>query len=283
DDAEFEDEPGGRRGRKESNNALIIGAISALVVVVVLVVIIVTSKDDPKTPTPETANVPSSNGGNHALTGLAPTEEGPDEVEDVPADAAGTTPAKGDASKSAPAKGDAEAAAKAARQTNIRGIQLKVFEWPEEVDAETRTQVDQAVRGLYAGGRDAMDARDYLQAKGRVICGRLISEFKTLQDSPGFQDREGASVAGAIDSVLRSIDGWQERRWKEQNQIRVSSQPSVIEHIAKRWTAWWESDEWQKNPREPWDPMTDSFEEEEKKKDDKKDEDSGFGKRAGDD
>ena len=40
----------------------------------------------------------------------------------------------------------------------------------------------------------------FLATKGRPIAGRLISEFKRIDESPGFDNREAASLAGVIDS-----------------------------------------------------------------------------------
>ena len=287
---DFDD--GGRRAaraRKENNNAVIIGAAVALVVVVALAIIILGSKDEEPTGTQDTAKVgEKKKDAPSALTGIgggddtsaAPTGDAP--KADTPK---GDAPSGGTPAKSDTPKGDAPKPAEAKkkkrlRNTSIKSMRLEIHDWPDEVDAETRKQVDEAVQALYGAGREFEEAKEFLRTKGRVIAGRIISEFKRVDESPGFDRRDGASLAGVLDSVLRSIDGYQERRFKEENQIRATSRPSFILKIAKRWTAWWVSDEWKNNPRDPWDPFEDSFDEPEGKKK-KKGEGSGFGKRAG--
>jgi hypothetical protein len=140
---------------------------------------------------------------------------------------------------------------------NISRVELKSFEWPEAIDSETRNRVETAIATLYRGSRDASDARDYLVGLGHPICGRLVSEFHAIRSSPGFDNREGASMASVIDGTLRLIDGFIEREFKETARIRawgIYAAPSFIERIAKRWTWWWENEEWRTNPRTPWDP-----------------------------
>ncbi|MDF1702239.1 MAG: hypothetical protein P1V36_13870 [Planctomycetota bacterium] len=281
---------GGGRGGKDNNNAVIIGSLVGLLVVVGLVVAIMMSKDDaPVQPTEGTKTAKKE--ATKALTGLssdpaaeAPTAEAPKaeapKGEAPKAEAPKSTAPAGEAPKGAAPKGEAPVESSRLRNRSIRGMKLQKHAWPDEVDTETRTQVDEAVAALYRGGRDSLDAREFLEAKGRPIAGRLISEFKVIQESPGFEGREGASLAGIFDSVLRTIDGWQERRFREQNQIRATSQPSFTLRVAQRWTAWWVTEEWKNNPRKPWDPHEDSFDEQPAKKGAKK-KGSGFRKRAG--
>ena len=141
---------------------------------------------------------------------------------------------------------------------------------------------------MYAGGRDGSDAADWLVQQGRPIAGRIINEFKVIQASPGFDNREGASLAMMIDGVLRRIDGQIERFWEERERVRAwgaFAAPSFIERIAKCWTWWWIEGEWKSNPREPWDPFedeSDATKDGRKPETPEKDaEKKGYGKRAG--
>ena len=169
-------------------------------------------------------------------------------------------------------------------------IHLKPLDWPEEVSAETRQKVEESLALIYAGGADGADAREWLVGQGRPIAGRLISEFVSIKESPGWDNRDGTSMAMQIDAVLREIDGFMERTCREREQIRstgVFAGQSFMTRIAKRWTWWWESGEWQTNPKKPWDPFDDESDDSatgmkplESKKTDKK-KGGGFGKRAG--
>ena len=139
-------------------------------------------------------------------------------------------------------------------------IDLKVHEWPEEIDEATRPMVETALAAMYAGGADGLKAREYLVNLGRPVAGRLISEFYTIRETPGWDNRDGTSMAMQIDDLLRELDGFMERICKEREQIRstgVFAGQSFMTRIAKRWTWWWESGEWQTNPQKPWDPFED--------------------------
>ncbi len=139
----------------------------------------------------------------------------------------------------------------------ISNVKLQRFEWPEELDAATKTQIEDSIMQMYRGGRDGVEAGEWLVNKGHIVAGRLISEFKAIKESPGFDNREGASMASVIDGTLRRIDGFIEREWKETAKIRawgIYAAPSFIERTAKRWTWWWKHDEWKTNPQKPWDP-----------------------------
>ncbi len=171
-------------------------------------------------------------------------------------------------------------------------VQLVQHDWPDEVPADVRAQADEAIRKMYVGGRDGVEAADWMVSQGRPIAGRLISEFLVIEASPGFDDRNGAAMAMVIDGTLRRIDGQIERYWEERERIRAwgaYAAPSFITRIAKRWTWWWIEGEWKENPRKPWDPFEDEDDaakdgikrtEPDKKKDPKK---TGYGKRAGSD
>ncbi|MDJ0521188.1 MAG: hypothetical protein QNJ90_03855 [Planctomycetota bacterium] len=167
-------------------------------------------------------------------------------------------------------------------------LELTTHAWPDEVPADVRARVDKAIDEMYGGGRDGVEAGEWLVTQGRVIAGRLISEFRAIEESPGFDNRDGAGKAMVIDSVLRRLDGQIERYWEERERIRAwgtYGSPRFIKRIARRWTWWWIEDEWKLNPRKPWDPFEDESDTTpdgrktaEPEKDPKK---KGYGKRAG--
>ena len=167
-------------------------------------------------------------------------------------------------------------------------VELKPLDWPEGVSDEVKQRTDEAIRQIYAGGRESVDAEAWLIEQGRPIAGRLISEFASIEKSPGFDNRDGTSMAMVIDAILHKIDGFIERSCKERGQIKSTgfyAGQSFITRTAKRWTWWWESGEWQSNPQKPWDPFEDESDEtpsgmkSPEKKDPKKG--TGFQKRAG--
>ena len=171
----------------------------------------------------------------------------------------------------------------------LSSVKLKALDWPEDVSDDIRQQTEASIKALYGGGREASEAEAWLIDQGRPIAGRLISEFAAIQESPGFDNRDGTSMAMQIDAVLHKIDGFMERSIGETGTIKSTGHyaaPSFIRRTGKRWTWWWESGEWQENPKKPWDPFEDESDETpdgrkptEPKKDPKKG--SGFKKRAG--
>lgn len=255
------------RRRPQSNNSALIISIVAVVVLAVVIIVATSSDDEPPPRVVKKTEVEE------------PTDDMPFAPE-LTGDDTGSVP------KTArkPRK---------KRKPRLGRIELQAFAWPEEVDASTRQRVEASIQDLYRGGRDSTEAKDWLVAQGRPICGRLISEFKSINKSPGFDNREGASMAMTIDGTLREIDGWIERFWEEEQRIRawgVGASPDFIRRIAKRWIYWWLEDVWKDEPREPWDPMVDAKDalegdalegEGTEKKPEKKP--GGFTKRAGDD
>jgi hypothetical protein len=280
------------RAQREEKKGIVIGAIVAIAVVAVIVVFIVASnkKDEPSRGGKTTASggpsdvapLPGTTGSQPGASDASGTQPG---TAAQPAGSApGTTPA-GTSTQPAGTTPTPEKPAPApgtpTRHTAISHIKLQSFDWPKEVDAETRSQVEDAIQSLYSGGRDANDAENFLVSKGRPICGRLISEFATLQKSPGFDNREGRSRASVIDHVLRKIDGWQERRWYEARGIMAASDPMFVMRVARRWNAWWATGEWKSHPRKPFDRFTEDIEDLRHPKKKAKDKGTGFGKRAG--
>jgi len=256
----------------------LIGSIIAFAAAIILVIVVMNKGgDDTGDATKTTAAGAAGNtsGGTSAGKAGSPAKAG----------AAGTAPQGSTAAGHGAALPDEPTAKPVHKKpVHLGRLKLEKFSWPDEVDAETRTQVDEAIQNLYRGGRDGKDAAEFLISKGRVVCGRIVSEFRTIEESPGFQSRDGASMCGAIDNLLRRIDGVIERKFYEENHIRASSQPSFITGIAKRWVWWWSNEEWKNTPREPYDPFSESIEsikEAAKAKKHKKTTKKGFGKRAG--
>lgn len=171
----------------------------------------------------------------------------------------------------------------------LGNLPLAKHAWPDDVPEETRTRVESSIQTLYRGGRDAVDARTWLTQQEHSICGRLISEFKSIEESPGFDNRDGASMAADIDGTLRAMDGQVERLWEERERIRAwgaFGSPGFITKVARYWTWWWTSGEWRTQPREPWDAHEDEADDtpsgmKPPAEGEKKDGKQGWGKRAG--
>jgi len=275
-----DDEQGGHHHHyqhKRDNTPLIIGGVAAFVLVAIFVAMSM-SKDDEPDPVKAAGGSTVSADPNAGLT----TIKGPGKA-GAPGTVGGLNPdgtpieltADGARKKNSKRRG---------KRIRLSGLDLQTFDWPEEVDAETQQKVEDALVGLYRGGRDGLDAVEYLVAQGRPICGRLISEFKTMQDGPGFGNMEAKSKLGAIDGTLRKIDGWIERKWKENKVIKHHSTSSFVTGIAKRWTYWWMEDVWKDDPMKPWDPTEDESDDTadgRKAPEKKKRKKSGYGKRAG--
>ena len=290
----YEDEaPRGYRGRQQKSNApLIIGSVAALMVAVILVVIKMKGDDEGPPPAdPSKTKKTASSGANPGASNPTPAAAGTPAAANnaapagnTPAPAAGNTPAPAAGTAPAPAAGEVTAPKKPRKTRIISGkTDLQVFEWPEDIDAETRAKAEEGIKAMYAGGRDWTDAQDWFIEQGHKLCGRLISEFKTISDSPGFEDRLGRSYASAIDATLRKIDGWMERKQKQRDPIRASSSPTFVKKIAKKWTWWWKNDVWVDDPEKIWDPFEDEDDSSPTgiKKPKKKKKGGGFGKRAG--
>jgi hypothetical protein len=230
----YREAPPGRRAAGRKNNNMAIGVV-AIVLLLALVIIVSTSRSDES----DFADTGPSRGG----TTSADVDPEP---AFVPPPVTRTVPKK----RTRTRRG----------KPNLSRVTLKTHEWLPEIDSETRSRVDEAINTMYRGGRDAVEAREYVVAVGRPICGRLINEFLAIQKSPGFDNREGASMASVIDGTLREIDGYIENEYKELRRIRawgLDAAPSFIERTAKRWTWWWENEEWRTNPRDAWDPHDD--------------------------
>ncbi|MDJ0520658.1 MAG: hypothetical protein QNJ90_01145 [Planctomycetota bacterium] len=283
-----DDEPHGgyaQRAQRRQGNGLLIGSLVGLGVAIILVIVMLSGKDDDTGPGDggkKTAakGTEGTSGAGTSSKGTPGTKKGPVKPgsKEVPVAADGTELTAPDGT----GEGGEGAAPKRKRPKPVRLSRLKLekWPWPDEVDEATRVQVEEAIQNLYRGGRDGNEAEDFLVSKGRIVCGRVISEFRAIEESPGFHDREGASRAGAIDTVLRKIDGVIERKFFEENRIRASSRPTFTLTIARRWTWWWKTEEWKNNPREPFDPFSETIEDLKSGGKDKKKK-SGFGKRAG--
>ncbi len=284
---DYDDEDGGYRGRgrrEQNNTGLVIGAGVAVIIAVIAVIAI--TKDDDPAPDEGTNVADNEAGGTGATdtTGMmtTPNPMNPGGVPGTPTPVpSGTNPsgANPDANPGAnpagadPAAGseDPQAGRLPRRRSGslrLKNINLKVFDWPDEVPAETRGKVEEAIENLYLGGRDGIDAEAYLVKEGHKICGRIISEFKTVTDEFGLDSREGMSRLMVLDRTLRKIDGYQERRWRRYEPIKHASAESYAMSGMKIWVHWWDSGEWKEEPRKPWDPRIDSKDDEEEEKKD---------------
>ncbi len=249
---------GGYRGRqKQGNPALVLGLV-AIAVLAVVVVVVMNQREEVEDPGP-VAEAPKTSG-TPGLSENTPVKKPGEWKKDLPG---GDPTAKTD--------GDDEPLApirkkKRSKRIRLSTVTIKKFDWPEEVDEATRPKVEEAIENLMRGGRDGIEAADYLVGLGRPVAGRLISQFKVIEESPGLDSREGKSMLGAVDNVLRKIDGWIERRWEEEKRIQHFSTPSFVMGIMRRWTYWWENDVWKDDPRDPWDPHVDDWDDPDRKK-----------------
>ncbi len=277
---DYDDDRGYRRGRRrqKSNNGLVIGLVAGLVAVGLLIAFVASRSDDttestggtdvadsstPGTSTPSTSASGMNPTGTSVGVGTAatgtPSASGTTAVGG--ATPAGTTPDKpASTGDSSTPKADAPAPRRRRTRMNVRKYEMKVYPWHRDVPEDLRAQVegwmDMYVNG---GGRDKIEAQEKLieaGTKNRAICGRIISEFKKLDESPGLNNPLGKSRAASIEQLLRKIDGWQERHWEEYQSFHRSSPGSRVLGLIKRWLAWWESDRWKSHPLKPWDEFT---------------------------
>ena len=271
---DYDDDRGSRRGRgrQKSNNGLVIGLVAGLVAVGLLIAYLATRDDGTSTHVADngasgvndpTGNNASNNAGSAGTSGVSPTGAGVGvgtAATGAPA-GAGTTAAGGATSPTGTApSGDSPAAAPVKRRRsrmNVRKYELKVYPWHKDVPEDLRSQVDSWMDMYVNGGaRDKIDGQEKLVEAGlknRAICGRIISEFKKLDESPGLNNPFGKSRAASVEQLLRKIDGWQERHWGEFQSFQRSSPASRVMGIIKRWLAWWEIERWKTHPLDPWD------------------------------
>ena len=131
-----------------------------------------------------------------------------------------------------------------------------------QLDEAVRAEAETHIEGIRRGGRDGNVAQDWFVKQGRPVAVRLVNEFKKLaDDSNNFEDgprnNETRSIAAAIDTTLRKIDGWMERRFDMEDPLRHNSPQSRVMGVAKRWTLWWQEGYWKNDPLEPWDAFHD--------------------------
>ncbi len=237
------------------------------VLIVVLMIVVAAKRDDDDGPAgTQTADVTSEDVTSEAGTSEAGTYEGRAHADRGSQGAPQASYRSGPSAKAPAKEGDA-GTSKVPRvprnrsgKPRVNRIQLKTHAWPDEIAGATRAQADKALETVYKGGRDAVEAADWLVKQGRPMAGRIISEFRAIESNPGFDNRQGASMAANIDGMLRRIDGQIERFWDERERIRAwgaYAAPSFIQRIAKRWTWWWVEEEWKVNPHKPWDPFED--------------------------
>ncbi|MFM8980015.1 MAG: BRcat domain-containing protein [Planctomycetia bacterium] len=273
--------PSGRRGREaqedeadegrerfqpppKNNNALIFGSLGALVVVVLLLVLVMGKKKDKPAPAP-------AEGGGAAAPAAAVVPGVPAAVPLPVAPATPASPARapapavpaGPARSPAPAEAPAEAPAAEPRRGGGGLVSLQSWTAPAElqVSAEEKEKIERAVEmAIHGAGRDMREAQDLLVTLDRKAIWRLVSEFKTIQDSRGFEDRQGLIKASIVDRTLRKIDGYMERKCGVREQIKAESSPDWALNVAKRWNGWLERGLW-KTKLAPWDSRVDEADE----------------------
>ncbi|MDJ0973753.1 MAG: hypothetical protein QNJ98_04780 [Planctomycetota bacterium] len=277
---------GQRYHRKDNSNALLIGSIAALAVAAILIFVLMGQDDE--TPEDPAKKGPKTTAQNPAGTGtgtmpiqptpLDPSGAMPGAPGKLPG-GPGVVPGTPGANPGATAPDNPNPTPKKRRtRPRVSQIELKKFDWPDEVDAATRAAAEEHLENMVEiGGRDGRDAEDWFRAQGRKICGRLISEFPVIIERYGME-RQGMMRLMVIDRVLSTIDGTLEREWKSRQRIHHVSDPKIAMARLKRWTYWWESGLWKDTPVKPWDPREDEVDPEAAKKDDAG---RGFGKRAG--
>ncbi|MFM8385330.1 MAG: BRcat domain-containing protein [Planctomycetia bacterium] len=269
-DAEPEDEGRGRyQAPPKNNNALIFGSLGALVAVI-LVMVLVMGKKDPPAPSPSEA--PAAGGSPAQVPGGTYAPQPPPAAPALPA--AGTPSSAPSApvpsapagpARTAAAPGAPEAAPAPESRPSGGGGLTRLQSWPApaelQVSAEEKEKIERAVQmAIHGAGRDMREAQDALVALDRKAIWRLVSEFKAIQDSGGFEDRQGLIKASIVDRVLRKIDGYMERKCGVREQIKAESSPDWALNVAKRWNGWLERGLW-KTKLSPWDPRVDEADE----------------------
>lgn len=249
----------------KNNNALIFGSLGALVVVVLVMVLVMGKKKPDAPPAP-------AEGGSAAAPAVPVVPGVPAGVPAVvPAPSAPASPARnapasvpaGPARTSAPSEAPAEAPAGEPRRSGGGFASLQSWTAPAElqVSAEEKEKIERAVEmAVHGAGRDMREAQDLLVSLDRKAIWRLVSEFKTIQDSRGFEDRQGLIKASIVDRTLRKIDGYMERKCGVREQIKAESSPDWALNVAKRWNGWLERGLW-KSKLAPWDPRVDEADE----------------------
>lgn len=260
----------GRRQRPKANHTpVILLSVALLVGAVVAVIAMSSGKDEPEKP------VETAGGGGTPPMGVAPSPlpgagspavglpgTGVVPVAGTPAGTGGgPAAAGGETGRVAPEGGDTGSRRRA--RHNANRVELQEFPWLEEVDAAIRAQAEDKIADIRRGARDGEEATKWFVQQGRPVASRLISEFKKLSDaSNGFEDgprnNEARSIAAAIDSTLRKMDGFLERTYDMQDELlRHNSPQSRVVTVAKRWTLWWEKGIWKDDPQPPWDAFVD--------------------------
>ncbi len=139
-----------------------------------------------------------------------------------------------------------------------RTIEIKTYPYLPDVSAEEQNRIEDRLRtALDVGAREGRLAEKELVRLGTKAAPRLISEFKPIVDSNGLEKPEGQMRAMVLDRVLRQIDGVQERLFGDLHAIHVDSTVASALDTIRNWNWWWDTKEYEKHPRKPWDPAVD--------------------------
>jgi hypothetical protein len=270
-----EDEDDDRRPRfeapKKSNAALIWGSLGGLVLAVVLLIVMMGGKDEPAPVAPEGggAATPSPTGPETGMGTLPAIPGTPTPVPGVPTPVPGTpgptAPVAGapSASPTAPAAAPGTPAPTEPPRRSGGLTPLQVWQPPADVQisAEEKERIERALDTVINDtGRSAQEAEAALVELDRKAIWRVVSEFKTIQDSLTFENRKGLVNAMIVDRILRKIDGYMERKAGVKDRINPESSPDWATGVAKRWNGWLEKGYW-KTKLAPWDPRVDEADE----------------------
>lgn len=241
---------------------MIVGSIAAVAILLVLVLVLVNRGDDDPAPagdgdggsTPVASTDGTSASTSDPLTsGMPAPVPGATPVAPVPG--MPTAPIAGaDADEDDP--GATKPPVRRGGSPRLKDVQLKTFDWPDEVDEETRAQAELQVENLWIGGRDGADAEEWFVEQGNKLAGRLISEFPRIQQEYGLEDRRAKTDFMVLDRILSKMDGYIARKWHSTHPITHVSTESIIEKRLKQWTVWFDMGYWSE-PVRPWDPRVD--------------------------
>ncbi|MHC5011814.1 MAG: hypothetical protein ACYTG6_12865 [Planctomycetota bacterium] len=274
EDDYYEEEHHGRPHyrRQETNPALIWGSLAGVVIAVVLLIVYMKSQGDE--PADEGTNNAGTNESGPAIPGTTPP--GPGMTPSLPGTpGAGTSPVQpgpGSTPGGTPGQPEGNGGEQPAQpEVSLEKLpvpegktyypssraEIQTYPWPEDVTGEERNKIDEAVHNaLEVGGRDGLEAEEYLVSMDLKAAGRLISEFVRVKTEYGLTDPEGLARMMVIDRTLRKIDGVMERFFNHRDSIKPVTPESQVMWVLKRWNWWWDLERYRRR-YEPWDPRVD--------------------------
>jgi hypothetical protein len=250
---DVDEDDGGRRGRggrKQGGPGLMIAVVLGVLVLAGAVTFFLMSRKsrEEEQRAQESGIVPPATPGQPPPTpGTPGTPAAPGPPPPGGGGAVGETP-QGEAAKPAGTSGTQYSASKA---------EMKTYPFTDDTSAEERTQIEEHVRALIAGGSDGRRAETALVRMDLKAVPRLISEFKNIHDrAGGLEKSESLAEAMVVDKTLRKIDGVQERKFKDLTAIHPNSVPLQAMKTIKNWNWWWDTGAF-KTREKPWDPRVD--------------------------